>query len=80
MRSAGKLSAVAPRKAPPLAIEIAGGIAADGGACDGVGGGIVGLAFVGDGFAVEGGEQILPRGVFVGVGIGIIVTIVELYL
>ncbi len=67
-------SALCPVKAPPPAVKIAGRIAADGVARYGIGCGIVGLAFIGDGFAVKGGEQIPPLGVFIGVGIGIVIA------
>ena len=64
----GEAPAVRPGEVPPGAVIIADGVAALDGTRDGFGGGVIGLALVGDQLAFEGGQQVSPPDVGVGVG------------
>ena len=67
----GEAPAVRPGEVPPGAVIIADGVAALDGTRDGFGGGVIGLALVGDQLAVEDGQQVGPPDVGVGVGMGL---------
>ena len=67
----GEAPAVRPSEVPPGAVIIADGVAALDGTRDGFGGGVIGLALVGDQLAVEDGQQVGPPDVGVGVGMGL---------
>ena len=63
----GEAPAVRPGEVPPGSIIIADGVAALDGTRDGFGGGVIGLALVGDQLAVEDGQQVGPPDVGVGI-------------
>ena len=67
----GEAPAIRPGEIPPGAVIIADGVAALDGTRDGFGGGVIGLALVGDQLAVEDGQQVGPPDVGVGVGMGL---------
>ena len=75
-----ELTSILPREVPAGSIVVTCGITAFGRSADGIGAAVVGLAFVGDAFSVERGEQVCPACISVGismilVGLGIVVIV-----
>lgn len=70
LAGAGELAAIAPGEGPAVAIIVAHRVATDGCAGDRIGGAVIGLALVGNTLVIVGRQQILPAGVFIGIGVG----------